>query len=110
MVLNLTNNAVSAMQNTEGSKNIKIATSASGNNVIIKVSDSGPGVSPKIQHKIFDPFFTTRSDGSGIGLSIVQRIAADHGGIVEITTGALGGAEFVLKLPVEKRIMGLRGK
>lgn len=108
VVLNLINNAASAMKNIQGTKKIRLTTSVSGNDVFVSVSDSGPGVSTEIQQRIFDPFFTTRSDGSGIGLSIVQRIAADHGGTIEVTTGEYGGAEFVFRLPVEKRILGSR--
>jgi nitrogen-specific signal transduction histidine kinase len=52
---------------------------------------------------MFDPFFTTRQDGSGIGLSIAQRIIADHSGSIDVGSSKLGGAEFRIELPIDKR-------
>jgi nitrogen-specific signal transduction histidine kinase len=52
---------------------------------------------------MFDPFFTTRQDGSGIGLSIAQRIIADHSGSIDVGSSKLGGAEFRVELPIDKR-------
>lgn len=48
----------------------------------IIVSDNGPGVPQAIQSQIFDPFFTTKDTGTGLGLSVVQRIIEDHGGAI----------------------------
>lgn len=64
----------------------------------ILVIDEGPGVSPAIRDKLFDPFVTTKPGGSGLGLSIVQRAAEAHNGLV--TVSALGEeTRFTLVLP-----------
>ena len=68
--------------------------------VIAQVSDDGPGVPPETRERVFDPFYTTRSGGMGLGLAIVQRIVAAHGGWVSVSTGGLGGAEFSVALPI----------
>ncbi len=72
-----------------------------GDGVAVVVEDSGPGVPPQSRERVFDPFFTTKEPGrgTGLGLAIVQRIVHDHGGRVDVGTGALGGAGFTVTLP-----------
>jgi signal transduction histidine kinase len=52
---------------------------------------------------VFEPFFTTRSQGMGIGLGICKRIITDHRGDIFISTSSMGGAQFNILIPVEKR-------
>ena len=66
----------------------------------LRVSDNGPGVSGEKRSAIFEPFFTTKSEGSGLGLWIVQQIATAHGGVVTVEDRASGGAAFTLQLPL----------
>ncbi len=101
VVLNFITNAAEAIRGTK-KKIIKIVTAADNTNIIIQVSDSGPGVPENIKKNIFDPFYTTKKSGSGIGLSICHRIITDHGGFVEVGTSGLGGAEFFNKNPFKK--------
>ena len=67
----------------------------------LTVDDSGPGVPASIRHRIFDPFFTTKGpdEGSGLGLSICQRVVAEVGGKIWLEDSDLGGARFVVELP-----------
>jgi PAS domain S-box-containing protein len=106
VMLNLITNAAKAMQNGGGTKTkiIEVRSYSKDNSVCIGVSDSGPGVPRKLRDKIFDPFFTTKEDGQGIGLNIAQRIIADHNGSLSLDSSDLGGAEFRIELPVEKRM------
>jgi PAS domain S-box-containing protein len=105
VVLNLITNAARAMEtSTNGNKRVEIKSSANENTLCIQVADAGPGVSGELREKIFDPFFTTKEDGSGIGLNIAQRIVADHNGAISLGTSRWGGAEFKIKLPIERRI------
>ncbi len=64
--------------------------------VLIAVSDNGPGVPEDLRRDIFLPFFTTRATGTGVGLNLVRQIAVAHAGSVEIREGPLGGARFEL--------------
>jgi len=104
VILNLINNATKAMNKEDDTNIIKITSYSENQIIFIRVGDSGPGVPLKMKDKIFDPFFTTHADGSGIGLSLAQRIIADHGGTISVGASELGGAEFTIELPVEKRI------
>lgn len=67
------------------------------------VTDEGPGVSEEIREKIFEPFFTTRSNGTGLGLSVVDRVARAHGGSVWCESPQSGGSRFHLSLPIIHR-------
>ena len=99
-VVNIVDNAARAMRQTDGDKRIEIRIEASEDRVSLTVADSGPGIAPADRERVFDPFYTTASDGTGIGLSIVQRIVADHGGVIRVGESALGGAEFRLEFPL----------
>jgi PAS domain S-box-containing protein len=102
-VLNLLNNAGEAMKTMETGKKIVVTSVVDNNNqIIIRVSDSGPGVSLDIRDKIFDPYFTTRSEGTGIGLSLSHRIITDHGGTLTVADSELGGAEFRIAIPIKR--------
>ncbi|MFH0822756.1 MAG: ATP-binding protein [Pseudomonadota bacterium] len=73
--------------------------------VIIKFSDTGPGVTETVQAKIFQPFFTTKEEGTGLGLSIATRIVEEHGGWLDLEPHNGPGASFVITLPTgEERI------
>jgi len=102
-IINLINNAARALKGENGDKTILLTSSCNDTHIYIRVSDSGHGVPQHLREKVFDPFFTTNTDGSGLGLSIVHRIVQYHGGSVCVTTGSLGGAEFIIELPMEKR-------
>jgi C4-dicarboxylate-specific signal transduction histidine kinase len=98
--LNLINNAMQALTEVEGPRNIRIASTSNDRSVIATVSDSGPGVPPELRHSIFDPFFTTKGDGSGIGLSLARRMVMDHGGSLAVSVSHWGGAEFIVEIPL----------
>jgi signal transduction histidine kinase len=69
--------------------------------VRIAVEDDGPGITREAQPKLFVPFGTTKESGTGLGLALVAKIAALHGGTASAgRSERLGGARFVLGLPV----------
>ena len=55
-----------------------------GWSAVLEVEDSGPGLPPEAQEQIFEPFFTTKEDGTGLGLSTVQRLVEQHGGAISV--------------------------
>jgi nitrogen-specific signal transduction histidine kinase len=65
----------------------------------ISISDNGPGISQEDLPKIFVPFYTTKTNGTGLGLAVVQKIIVQHGGTIEARNRPEGGAEFILWLP-----------
>jgi len=81
------------------------ATGPRGREVRIAVADHGPGLDADERQRVFEPFYRGRAavanqiQGSGLGLSLVKRIAEAHGGRVELTTGAGRGSTFTICLP-----------
>jgi hypothetical protein len=67
-------------------------------NVILDIEDNGPGLSAEQQQMIFEPFFTTKVKGTGLGMSIVQRILHAHGGDIQIAEPVQSGARFLIRL------------
>jgi PAS domain S-box-containing protein len=103
VLLNLISNLMDILKDTDGPRKMEISTSFSGERILVQVSDSGPGVPSHLRERVFEPFFSTRADGMGIGLSISQRIALDHGGSLRVTSSRLGGAQFTLEIPLGER-------
>jgi len=66
----------------------------------ICVADNGPGIPEQDLPKIFLPFYTTKSNGTGLGLAVVQKVTLQHGGSIEARNRNEGGAEFLLWLPL----------
>lgn len=104
VLLNLINNAMDAMQGFD-EKIIGIVSLMENDKIILRISDSGEGIPPENADKIFSPFFTTRSNGSGIGLSLCQRIITGHGGTIHVSSSYTRGSEFIIRLPLEKRAL-----
>ena len=80
MLLNLTRNAVEAMHEHGG--HLTLRARAAGGCVELDVEDDGPGFAESLP--VFDAFFTTKDQGTGLGLSLVHRIVADHGGTIRV--------------------------
>lgn len=77
-----------------------------GGRVWCSVRDSGPGIQAADLSRIFEPFFTRRSGGTGMGLSIAQRVLSQHGGSIAAANHADGGAVVTLTLPIASRKEG----
>ena len=72
----------------------------------ISIRDNGPGIPPEIQDKIFVPFFTTKKTGTGIGLSMAQKIVHAHGGVMDLKSEPGKGTDFVIKIPMRQKSGG----
>ncbi|MDN4503165.1 ATP-binding protein [Alteromonadaceae bacterium BrNp21-10] len=70
------------------------------NEVLLSVEDNGCGISPDCIEQLFEPFFTTRSQGTGLGLAVVNAVAKSHKGSVSAENIPEGGARFTLRLPI----------
>jgi signal transduction histidine kinase len=65
----------------------------------LEIADSGPGLCADVKRRAFEPFFSTKPGGTGLGLTIVERIAAAHGGRVSARNCPEGGAAFTICIP-----------
>ncbi|XGC82003.1 PAS domain S-box protein [Bdellovibrio bacteriovorus] len=80
VLVNLINNGIEAVKN-ESVRELKIELTKENNDLVVRVIDSGPGLSVETEEKMFDPFFTTKpvGEGTGLGLSIAKGIVDNHG-------------------------------
>lgn len=109
--VNLIKNAMDAMFNVE-EKSIKISIVADEENIIVKIKDSGKGISEDIGDKIFEPFFTTKPKlqdvkngepaGNGIGLDSVVSTLEQYHGTISYKSEVGKGTEFIILIPIEK--------
>jgi signal transduction histidine kinase len=97
-VRNLLDNAVHAARSR-----IRIGARRDGRAARIFVGDDGAGVPAEARAHLFEPFFTTKpvGQGTGLGLSVAGAAAEEHGGSLALEDDALGGARFILVLPLE---------
>jgi signal transduction histidine kinase len=68
--------------------------------IVLEVEDDGAGIDASVIERIFDPFFTTKTLGTGLGLAIAYRVITSYGGTITAGTSTLGGARFVVMLPL----------
>ncbi len=101
VLVNLLNNARDALGHSQF-KELTISAAKVGATIIVKISDTGPGIEKHLREKIFEPFFTTKdvNKGTGIGLSLALSIIKDHQGELTLDTSAGQGATFIIKLPL----------
>jgi two-component system nitrogen regulation sensor histidine kinase GlnL len=113
VLLNLVKNAAEAITSSGGEGEITLTTAyrhgvrltvpGSAQRVhlplVVAVRDTGPGIGEDIRPHLFKPFVTNKPSGTGLGLALVAKIVADHGGLIEVDSRA-GRTEFVLHLPV----------
>lgn len=99
-LLNLITNAIQAEHREHP---VTVTAKRLGNSWLrISVKDDGAGIPREIEDRIYTPFFTTRSNGTGLGLPFVQRIAKAHGGVVTHESSADMGTTFHLDLPLDR--------
>ena len=100
--LNLVNNALDAMEKTEGI--ITLNAKRADNDIIITVSDNGPGIAKANLARIFDPFYTTKpvGKGTGLGLSICYGIINKIGGDIRVSSTKGEGTTFEIRFPVNQ--------
>ncbi|OPZ58841.1 MAG: Sensor protein ZraS [Deltaproteobacteria bacterium ADurb.Bin510] len=93
---------VNAAHAIEKQGTITIATSRAGDEIEIRISDTGCGIAPEIAQRIFEPFFTTKEvgKGTGLGLSITYGIVKKHGGDITVESEPGRGSTFIVKLPI----------
>jgi signal transduction histidine kinase len=102
VLLNLLMNAVEAMT-TGGKLTISTQLLAESDEILLRISDTGPGIDPSILPNIFEPFVTDKERGTGLGLTITYDIILKHHGRIQAENNPQSGATFSVWLPVENR-------
>ena len=114
IVMNLITNAFHALEDSRGKimvllNEMTLDTSyplphalQPGKYAVLKISDTGCGISPQIREKIFDPYFTTKEKGkgTGLGLAVVYGIVKNHGGGIQVESIVDKGTTFTIYLPL----------
>lgn len=111
VILNIIVNAAHAIADRydhgeKGKGTINVETNSAGNRVLIKVADTGTGMTEDVKKKVFDPFFTTKEvgRGTGQGLAISHRVIVEkHQGSIEVESTPGRGTVFTIELPVERK-------
>lgn len=98
VVLNVVVNALDAMTEGGALRAVLTEDEAAGE-AALAITDTGPGVDPRILAEIFDPFFTTKPAGTGLGLALVRKIVEQHGGRVALQSRPGEGTTVRVVLP-----------
>ncbi len=102
VIMHLMLNAEEALRNQNGG-NIVITTQKYGEWIRLFIADNGPGIAEENLKRVFHPFFTTKQvgeGGTGFGLSTCHGIITSHGGLIYAENNRMGGASFVVELPL----------
>jgi signal transduction histidine kinase len=102
LFLNLFLNAADAMPEG-GTLGVALRDEGDGS-VVVRVSDTGIGITDDALPRVFEPFYTTKAagEGNGLGLMVAKGIAADHGGVIEVSSVAGEGTEFAVRFPAAR--------
>ena len=107
-LLNLARNAAEACAASEGGGRVAVRGDVVHGEETgfqrISITDNGPGIPLNVLPRLFRPFFTTKAKGTGLGLAVVQKVIVQHGGQVEVRNRPEGGAEFIVTLPLPRRV------
>jgi PAS domain S-box-containing protein len=104
VLINLISNAIDAIAELD-ERWISLEIGKDHQSLVLKLSDSGKGISPSIAQSVFNPFFTTKTmgKGTGIGLAISKRIIEEHAGTIAIDT-SMSNTTFVIKIPITQSV------
>jgi len=97
VLINLITNSIESIKD---SGEIVLIISKIDKNVELKLSDNGEGIPKENLQKIFNLYFTSKAKGTGIGLSIIQRIVNEHSGIVTVESTQEKGTSFTISIPI----------
>ncbi len=99
--MNILTNAGDALAGQDNAEVVVTARNDTAENAVtIEIADNGPGLSKEELLRVFEPYFSSKKGGTGLGLTIVKSIIADHRGYIRATPRLGGGTVFTIQLPV----------
>jgi nitrogen fixation/metabolism regulation signal transduction histidine kinase len=99
VLVNLFENAAAVMSDIADPQ-VRVSVGKVGTDIVMMVSDNGPGIAKENVDRIFDPYFTTRAEGTGLGLAMVKNIVLLHGGTIHVHSATGKGTTFTVTLPL----------
>jgi signal transduction histidine kinase len=99
-ILNLLQNSLEAMP---AGGTVAVSTRCENGQALLRVTDTGRGMTEEQQEHLYVPFFTTKPGGTGLGLPLTQRILNEHGARIECASSAGSGSTFTIYFPLEER-------
>ncbi len=101
VLINLLTNAAEALEGRDdGQVTVRAEEEPRSGRVRISVADNGPGIPPAERARMFEPYFSKKKSGTGLGLTIVRSIVADHRGHVRVESAKPQGSVFIVDLPL----------
>jgi signal transduction histidine kinase len=97
----LWNVALNGVEAMNGRGRLSLEVARQNGDITLAVSDTGPGIPPERLPRLFEPFYSGKRNGSGLGLTIAERIVAAHGGRIEIDSEVGRGTRVTLLFPLE---------
>jgi two-component system sensor histidine kinase FlrB len=98
-IQNLISNGIEAAEDSSNKAQVKITSRHEDTNIVVAISDNGPGLPNSNKDKITEPFYTTKSNGTGLGLPVVNAVVRAHHGTLSYYNQPTGGACFMVNLP-----------
>lgn len=98
-IVNIMENALEAMPDG-GELTVRSWLNSDFSMIVISISDTGSGAGSEVLIRAFEPFYTTKLDKMGLGLSVAQRIVAEHGGFIHLNPGEESGTRVTLYIPI----------
>lgn len=99
IVINLVENAVQASRASDRPVSVRTYADADRAGVVLEVADQGSGMTTQTQAQMFEPLYTTKVDGTGVGLTIVQRIVREHNATIQCHSEIGVGTTFTIHFP-----------
>ena len=96
------NLVLNACEASEPGATVELRVTARGGEALVEVLDRGSGLDPEVEPRLFEPYVSTKRRGSGLGLSLARDIAGQHRGTVRLENREGGGAQALLRLPLDE--------
>jgi signal transduction histidine kinase len=109
MIQVFVNLLINAGQAMKGEGTIRCMLEHDGNEVTIKISDDGEGMTAEQSAQAFNPFFTTKAEGTGLGLAVTYGIIDGHGGTISLESKVGEGTTVSITMPQAAKEDFLRG-
>jgi len=106
-IQNLISNGIEAAEEVTSQAKVRINIGTKQGHMIIAICDNGPGLPDASTDKITEPFYTTKSNGTGLGLPVVNAVVRAHHGTLTFYNQPNGGACFIINLPITKNTQEL---